>query len=114
MADTPVTREQVAQIERQIGDRARSDKQYLDQLVSDPVGTLLAAGIPAQAVSEVLAEEGLSEEEVQGYLGSFQPQIGRSTLGGGGGAVAGLACICTDACCCTNCSVTTHITGSVG
>jgi hypothetical protein len=56
---------------REIGARARSEPAYAQQLAGDPVGTMVAAGIPVEVVGDILIEDGLSEEEVQGYLSSF-------------------------------------------
>ncbi len=50
---------------RSIGEQAIKDPAYKEKLRSDPAGTLAAAGIPAEAIPDVMHEAGLSD--VAGY-----------------------------------------------
>lgn len=91
---------------RDLGDRARSDAAYMKQLQDDPVGTMLAAGLPPEAVIDILAEEGVEPDEVQGYLSlapsaTFGPSL-LSGLGGRGGTLASDGCSATFSCLCAS------------
>lgn len=106
--------EQARALTTEITTRARGDQAYMKQLVEDPVGTLLAAGLPPGAVVDVLAEEGVEEGEVQGFIAGLgsRPGISPSLIGGfgalpGGGFADGcsgaFSCLCASGggCCFT-------------
>jgi hypothetical protein len=66
--------EEVRKITRQLASRAQEDEQFKEQLKADPQGTMKAAGIPEEALSDVLGETELAD--VAGYakpqcIGSF-------------------------------------------
>ena len=50
---------------RKVGEHAISDPAYKAKLRADPAGTLAEAGIPAEALPDVIHEAGLSD--VAGY-----------------------------------------------
>jgi hypothetical protein len=63
------SQQDVGQIRAQVTDlavRAKTDSAFMQQLKADPRGALVAAGLPAGAVDDVLHEEGVSD--VTGYL----------------------------------------------
>ena len=49
-----------------IAQHAKSDPAYLEQIRSDPRGTLQAAGLPDGAIDDVLREENVGD--VSGYM----------------------------------------------
>jgi hypothetical protein len=53
---------------REIVDRMKSDASFAAQVDQDPQGTLVAAGLPAQAVED-FSVEAANSGEVQGYRG---------------------------------------------
>jgi hypothetical protein len=53
---------------REIVDRMKADPSFAAQVDQDPQGTLVAAGLPAQAVEDFTIEAAKSGE-VQGYRG---------------------------------------------
>lgn len=98
----------------ELGRRARADQAYLQQLIEDPVGTMLAAGLPPGAVVDILAEEGVEGDEVQGYIAGLSnranlaPSLGAAfgALGRGGALSdcgGAFSCLCASAsgCCYT-------------
>lgn len=91
---------------KEVTSRARSDQSYMSQLQDDPVGTLLAAGLPAGAVVDILAEEGMEPDEVQGFLAIALPgtlSTGFSpTLGGTRGGLAAEGCSGAFSCLCAS------------
>ena len=81
MAETP-TQDQIDQARNQLKSWARtakSDPGQMQQLKSDPVSTLQAAGVPEFAVGDFLKEEGI-EAEVGAYAGCL------------------VSCVCTSCC----------------
>jgi hypothetical protein len=94
------------------------DEAFRKALHDNPVQTLLDAGMPANGIADFLTEEGLTSDEVQGYLTSFNPGSGmniplpnRPGIGGPAGiarpgagglmSCTGVSCICTSSCCLT-------------
>lgn len=72
--------EKARETAREIGDRAKSDPAFKQQLTNDPQGTLTSAGLPANAVNDFMLEaarEQIIDADVAGY--------GMPTLGGSGG-----------------------------
>jgi len=63
-----MTTDDIRERVRQISERARTDEDYMRQVMADPDGTLLAAGVPQGTVDEVLAEWDRGSSEVTGYL----------------------------------------------
>jgi hypothetical protein len=63
------SRQEVEQVRTKVGEiarQAKSDPAYMKRLQDNPRETLLAAGLPEGAVTDVLREEG-SLGDVQGY-----------------------------------------------
>ena len=88
--------DQIRQRGIELLERAKKDPQLVEQIKSDPQGTLTAAGLPASAVQEFLvgAQEhgvpGMEEEEVAGYLAGSSCGITFGTCCGRTGATAEL------------------------
>ncbi len=61
-------------IAEQLARRAEQDEAFAEQARADPVGTLVAAGIPADAASQLLQ----SGDEVAGYV-PRNPDCGDTT-----------------------------------
>lgn len=61
---TPDEMQQLRQTMQVIVDRAKRDPAYRQQISDDPTGTLTAAGIPAKAVAEIVADGGEVPEVV--------------------------------------------------
>jgi hypothetical protein len=59
--------EQAREAATKIASRISADPEFRAQVVNDPENTLVAAGLPAEAVADFLAEEKPSSE-VSGYL----------------------------------------------
>jgi hypothetical protein len=53
---------------RALGERAASDGGFRERLEQDPIQTLIDAGLPPDAVADLLVEEGWSGGEVQGFI----------------------------------------------
>src|SRR5207237_9831051 len=52
---------------QEVLDRAQADSAYFEQLKNDPQATLVAAGVPAEATPDLIAELA-GEDEVSGYM----------------------------------------------
>jgi hypothetical protein len=101
--------EQVRAIAKDVAKRAQSDPAYMEQLETDPVGTLSAAGMPSGGVVEWLIENTENEDDVSGYLstvgfGAFA-NLRAGGMTGGGTAGAG-DCFVTNGCVTTSCCIT--------
>ena len=59
--------EQIRAQVQQVLDRAQADSSYYEQLKNNPEATLIAAGVPAEATPDLIAELA-SEDEVSGYM----------------------------------------------
>lgn len=59
--------EQIRAQVQQVLDRAQADSGYYEQLKSNPEATLIAAGVPAEATPDLIAELA-GEDEVSGYM----------------------------------------------
>jgi hypothetical protein len=59
--------EQAREAATKIASRINADPEFRAQVVNDPESTLVAAGLPAEAVADFLAEEN-SSADVSGYL----------------------------------------------
>jgi hypothetical protein len=59
--------EQAREAATKIASRISTDPEFRAQVVNDPESTLVAAGLPAEAVADFLAEESASAD-VKGYL----------------------------------------------
>ena len=66
---TPEELEHVRQTGIAILDRSRTDKEFKDRLIQDPVATLTEAGLPQEAVGSFLRDSQLGEtdQDVAGY-----------------------------------------------
>jgi hypothetical protein len=86
--------DQIRQRGIELLDRAKSDPAFVEQIKSDPRGTLAAAGLPANAVQEFMvgAQErgvpGLDEDEVAGYAAGNSCAITFGTCCGKTGVTA--------------------------
>jgi hypothetical protein len=60
--------EQIRDQVKQVLARANADSAYFAQLQSDPAGTLVAAGVPAEATPDLLGAEPEADHEVFGYV----------------------------------------------
>jgi hypothetical protein len=61
--------EQIRIKARALVERTKSDAAFRAQVEADPMGTLTAAGLPADAIGSVLQSAGI-EAEVAGYSAS--------------------------------------------
>jgi len=110
-------------VAREVTTRGKSDPAFREQYQEDPVGTLLAMGMPEIGVLEVMHDDGFSDDDVAGFLAphlsfgigsrpTLTPPSGPA-LGGGGSPIAGpagglggvMSCPLTG-CPCTGCCVT--------
>jgi hypothetical protein len=107
--------EKAREVARQLSQRA-GDQAFMQQLHDNPVQALLDAGMPAIGISDFLLEEGLSADDVSGYLAAMPgqgmniPLPGRTPgIAGSGGigrpGTGGLA-DCTGTCLFTSCAFT--------
>lgn len=83
------TRAKAREVGAAVAQRAEHDQAFQQQLNEDPIGTLIGAGMPPEALGDVLRDAGLNEDnDVNGFL-----LAAGGGLNAGGGVSQGVGCL---------------------